>query len=159
MRVPGEILQGILARAALVLLRVYVGLVFLVKSLPGLRGDMPEHWAVTGGTRLQHGPAVARQIFQNVVVPNAEFFRSLISWGQLSIGVFLIVGLMTRLWAAAALVLCVGYTLGEQAGPWTPGNPIGSLAVMSLAILLGAAGRTLGVDSTLARRWPRSPFW
>jgi uncharacterized membrane protein YphA (DoxX/SURF4 family) len=158
MRLPGAILQGILARAALVLLRVYVGVVFLVKSLPGLR-DIPEHWGVSGGTRLEQGPAIARQIFQQVVVPNAELFRSLITWGQLSIGVFLIVGLMTRLWAAAALILCVVYTLGERAGPWTPGDATGLLAVMSLAILLGAAGRTLGLDSALARRWPRSPFW
>jgi thiosulfate dehydrogenase (quinone) large subunit len=159
MRLPGEILQGILARAALVLLRLYVGLVFLVKSLKEMRGNTPEHWPVTEGTRLGQAPAFARQVIQDLVLPNAEHFRSLIVWGQLSIGLFLILGLMTRLWAAAAIVLCVGYTLGEQAGPWTPGNATALLGAMSLAILLGAGGRTLGFDSTLARRWPRSPFW
>ena len=39
MRLPGEILQGILARAALVLLRVYLGVVFLISAVPKLRGD------------------------------------------------------------------------------------------------------------------------
>jgi thiosulfate dehydrogenase [quinone] large subunit len=159
MRLPGEILQGILARAALALLRVYLGLVFLVKGLKELRGNTPGNWPATVGTRFEQGPAVAREVFREVVVPNAEFLRSLITWSQLLIGVFLILGLITRLSAAAALVLCVVYTLGEQAGAWSPGNPAGLLAVMSLAILLGAGGRTLGIDATLARRWPRSPFW
>jgi hypothetical protein len=34
-----------------------------------------------------------------------------------------------------------------------------AFAAISLALLIGAAGRTFGVDSMLARRWPRSPFW
>jgi uncharacterized membrane protein YphA (DoxX/SURF4 family) len=39
MRLPGEILQGILARAALVLLRVYLGVVFLIAAVPKLQAD------------------------------------------------------------------------------------------------------------------------
>jgi hypothetical protein len=39
MRLPGEILQGILARAALALLRVHLGAVFLIAALPKLHED------------------------------------------------------------------------------------------------------------------------
>jgi thiosulfate dehydrogenase [quinone] large subunit len=159
MRLPGAILQGILARASLVLLRVYVGVVFLVRSVQKLQGESLKDWGRIGGTRLEQAPQIFQHVFQDVVLPNADIFRLLLLWGELFLGVFLIVGLLTRLWAVAALLLSLGYVLMEPARPWTPASADALLAVTSLAILIGAAGRTLGVDSWLAHRWPRSPLW
>ena len=39
MSLPGEVLQGILARGALVLLRVYLGVICLVAALPKVQED------------------------------------------------------------------------------------------------------------------------
>ena len=39
MSLPGEIIQGILARGALVILRLYLGVVFLVAALPKIQQD------------------------------------------------------------------------------------------------------------------------
>jgi hypothetical protein len=39
LRLPGSILQGILARAALAFLRTYLGVLFLLASGPKLRGE------------------------------------------------------------------------------------------------------------------------
>jgi len=159
MRLPGEILQGILARAALVLLRVYVGVVFLLRSVPKLQGDRLKAWDRIEGTRLEHAPQIFQRIFQDVVLPNADLFRLLLMWGELFLGVFLILGLLTRLWAAAALLLSLCYILVEPASSSSPASSNALVAVTSLAILIGAAGRTLGMDSWLAQRWPRSPLW
>ena len=43
MSLPGQVLQGILARGALVLLRVYLGTIFLVAVLPKLQQDFTPH--------------------------------------------------------------------------------------------------------------------
>jgi uncharacterized membrane protein YphA (DoxX/SURF4 family) len=160
MRLPGEILQGILARAALALLRVYLGVVLVAAALhwvPGNHGD--ELTGYLSGPGLAQSPAFYRPLLVDFVLPNAQLFAAVATWGELILGVLLIIGLMTRLSAAAALLLSVNYVLLRGALPWTPGSIDAAFAAISLALLIGAAGRTFGLDSTLARRWPRSPLW
>lgn len=151
LRAPAAIAQGILARAALALLRIYLGAVFLLAGWPKVRGE----FAVT----LENGHPFYRQFVQQVVLPNASLFAALLSWGELLVGVTLILGLVTRLSAAAALVLSVHYMLARGEWFWTPSSNHAAFAFISVALLIGAAGRTLGVDRFLAQRWPRSPFW
>jgi uncharacterized membrane protein YphA (DoxX/SURF4 family) len=133
-RLPGTILQGILARAALVVLRIYLGITLVLGA-----------WG-----RLQIG-----------VTPPAHtsILAYLISWGELLAGAFLLVGLLTRLWAAAALILALLTFYAEGAWQWSPSSHAAAVSAIALALLIGAAGRTLGLDAALARRWPRSPFW
>jgi uncharacterized membrane protein YphA (DoxX/SURF4 family) len=131
MRLPGAILQGILARAALVLLRVYLGVVFLLIGIQQLTPDAP--------------------------VPAGLLVPDLIVWGEIVVGVALTLGLLTRLAAAAALLLLANYILAQ--GTWDVTGDRTALGMIALAIMVGAAGRTLGLDGLLARRWPRSPLW
>ena len=129
MSLPGEIIQGILARTALVILRLYLGVVFLVAGLAKIQGDF------------------------------TSAFAALVSWGELLVGVTLILGLLTRFSAAVALVLALNYMFAKGAWFWTPSSSDAAFVAIALALLIGAAGRTLGLDAFLARRWPRSPFW
>jgi uncharacterized membrane protein YphA (DoxX/SURF4 family) len=160
MRLPGEILQGILARAALVLLRVYLGVVFLIAGLPKLQGDF-----TTGLTAFLEQRAMEqshpfyRGFLQEVVLPNTQLFATLVTWGEILVGVLLVLGLLTRLSATVALLLTLNYMFAKGAWPWMPSSNDAAFAAISLALVIGAAGRTLGLDSMLARRWPRSPFW
>ncbi len=136
MSLPGEILQGIVARWALVLLRIYLGTVFLVAALPKIQQDF--------GPGLPYPPA----------------FAALVNWGELLAGLLLILGLLTRLSAAVACLLALNYMFAKGAWFWTtPSSNDAAFVAISLALLIGAAGRTLGLDVFLARRWPRSPFW
>jgi uncharacterized membrane protein YphA (DoxX/SURF4 family) len=134
MRLPGSVLQGILARGALVCLRVYLGLTFLYSA--GLKVTT-EHPSLPG--RLTVATALP--------------------WAELLVGVFLVLGLATRFVAALAAVILVNYVLalGLQLSLLTSSQV--ALTAISLALLIGAAGRTFGLDSILARRWPRSPLW
>jgi len=131
MRLPGLVLQGILARAALVFLRLYLGVVFLFSSW--LKPNAPS-------------------------LPEASYLAAL-TVGELLVGLALVLGVLTRLSAVAALVISVGYF--RSTGAWL--DPTGSghaaHAAIAIALLVGAAGRTLGLDAVLARRWPRSPLW
>lgn len=160
MSLPGEVLQGILARGALVLLRIYLGTIFLVAALPKLQADFTP--GLTGFVQhvgLQAGHHFYQPFLQRVVLPNASVFAALVGWAELLVGVTLVLGLMTRLSAAVALVLTLNYMLAKGAWIWTPSSNDAAFVAIALALLIGAAGRTLGLDAFLARRWPRSPFW
>jgi thiosulfate dehydrogenase (quinone) large subunit len=160
MRLPGEILQGILARAALALLRMYLGVVFLIAAIPKLREDFtPALTAFVQQRAMEHSHLFYRGFLQEVVLPNAQLFAALVTWGELLVGVSLILGLMTRLSATVALLLTVNYMLAKGAWPWTPSSNDAAFAAISLALVIGAAGRTFGLDSMLAKRWPRSALW
>jgi thiosulfate dehydrogenase [quinone] large subunit len=160
MRLPGSILQGILARAALVLLRIYLGVIFLVAAWPKLWVDFtPGLTRFLEKVALENGHPFYQEFVRRVVLPNASLFAALITWGELLVGVTLVLGLMTRLSAAVALLLVVNYMLAKGAWFWTPSSNDAAFAAISLALIIGAAGRTFGVDALLAQWWPRSPLW
>ena len=96
---------------------------------------------------------------EQVVLPNAAAFAALITWAELLVGVTLILGLLTRFSAAVALILTLNYMFAKGAWFWTPSSHDAAFVAISLALVIGAAGRTLGLDAFLARRWPRSPLW
>jgi thiosulfate dehydrogenase [quinone] large subunit len=160
MSLPGEVLQGILARGALVLLRVYLGTIFLIAALPKLERNftlgLTEFVQLVG---LQKGHPFYQQFLERVVLPNPSVFAALVSWAELLVGVTLILGLMTRLSASLAMVLALNYMFAKGAWPWTPSSNDAAFVAIALALLIGAGGRTLGLDAFLARRWPRWPFW
>ena len=160
MSLPGQVLQGILARGALVLLRVYLGAVFLVAALPKLQQDFTPSligWVQQVG--LQRAHQFYRPFLEQVVLPNAPAFAALVTWAELLVGVTLVLGLLTRFSSAVALVLTLNYMFAKGAWFWTPSSNDAAFVAIGLALLIGAAGRTLGVDAFLARRWPRSPLW
>jgi uncharacterized membrane protein YphA (DoxX/SURF4 family) len=130
MRLPGTILQGILARAALTFLRVFLGGVFLLSA-----------WV-----RLGNG---------HPADPAADW----ILWGELLLGCALLLGFLTRLAAAGALVIVLYPLLAEPPELGTLTRPEIAWACISIALLIGAAGRTFGLDAFLAKRWIRSPLW
>ena len=132
MRLPGSILQGILARTALVLLRIYLGVIFLLAAWPTVSGMSAPETALPAG---------------------------LIPWGELLVGVTLVLGLFTRLAAVLALLLLVNRMYVAGAWVWDPSSNDAAFGAIAVALLVGAAGRTLGLDALLAERWPRSPLW
>jgi uncharacterized membrane protein YphA (DoxX/SURF4 family) len=130
MRLPGTILQGILARAALTFLRIYLGGVLLLsawlRTQDGSSGPLAADWLL---------------------------------WSELLVGTALVLGLLTRLAATGALIIVLYPLLVERTGLEMVTRVETAWACISVALLLGAAGRTLGLDSFLAERWIRSPFW
>jgi thiosulfate dehydrogenase [quinone] large subunit len=160
MSLPGVILQGILARAALVLLRMYLGVVFLLAALPKLEQDFtPGLIGFLQRVALQKGHPFYQEFVREIVLPNAPVFATLVTWGELLAGLTLIVGLLTRLSAVVTLLLAMNYMFAKGNWFWTSSSNDAAFVAISLALLIGAAGRTLGLDAFLARRWPRSPFW
>ena len=160
MNLPAQVLQGVLARGALVLLRLQVGVVLLVAGIPKVRGDFtPRLTGFLQNVALQDGHPFYQEFVRSVVLPHASIFAVLIGWSEVLIGAALVLGLATRFAAAAALLLFLNYLFAKGAWFWTPSSNDAAYLAISLALLIGAAGRTLGVDEFLAKRWPRCPLW
>jgi hypothetical protein len=129
MRLPASVAQGILARAALAFLRIYLGMAILIRAWDEIRAGI------------------------------APLLSEPVSWVGVVLGVALVVGCLTRLTAAVVLVWSINNLIQAGPGAWHPAGADAAFAAISIALLLGAAGRTIGLDDLLARRWPRSPFW
>src|SRR5829696_5360098 len=160
MRLPGEIIQGILARSALAVLRVYLGIIFLLAASPKVQRDpVPEYRAFVQQVAMERGHPFYQRFAERFVLPNAPAIAVVITWGEMLVGVTLILGLLTRGSAALGILLSINYMLARGAWFWSPWSNDAALVAIALAVFIGAAGRTLGLDTYLARRWPRSPLW
>ena len=128
MRLPGSILQGILARAALTFLRIGLGVVLVLQGWVGFQ---------------QYDPSGL------VLFP----------WVEVLVGSALILGLLTRLSAAGALLMLVQRLSSQELQLGVVEQSEVAWGCVALALIIGAAGRTFGLDALLAKHWARSPFW
>lgn len=76
---------------------------------------------------------------------------------EISLGVLLVLGLFTRPVALVAFALLTSLWVSEWGTAWIWELLVPVLA--SLALAVGAAGRTWGVDAFLARRRPSALWW
>lgn len=151
---------GTLARRVLAGLRIYVGLIFLIAVVPKFRGDFATRLSgFLSNVALTQGHPFYRAFLTSTVLPHLPAFAWLVKGGELLVAIGLIGGLATRLGALAALVLTLNYMFAKGAWPWFPSSNDGAFAALALALIIARAGRTCGVDSYLARRWPGVPLW
>jgi PQQ-dependent catabolism-associated beta-propeller protein len=98
-----------------------------------------------------------KEFLENTVLPNAALFAKFQTYGEVAVGVGLIMGFCVGLTALVGLFLTVNYGLATQ---WMSFGQQGFhvMLITSMIILLGArAGRVWGVDAlilrTSKRRW------
>jgi thiosulfate dehydrogenase [quinone] large subunit len=150
-------------------IRILVGAVWLNGGLEKLLNpDFPEQFATSleAGGFVSQAPPFFRGFMEGTVVPNAETFAQLMRVGELSLGIALILGLLTNLAAVGSILLSfvillsqggVGFGTGLGAPEFLSINLL--IALISVVILLSPAAKTPSVDYALARRNPGlSPF-
>ena len=93
-----------------------------------------------------------------VVIPRSALFGTLVLVAELYAGIAMVLGVTTRLAAAVALFLLVNYLCAKGRMPWTPGIDASDI-VLALVVMFTAAGRVLGIDRSLHRRFPGFPLW
>jgi uncharacterized membrane protein YphA (DoxX/SURF4 family) len=76
---------------------------------------------------------------------------------EISLGVLLVIGLLTRPVAFIAFVYLTSLWVSEWGTAWIWELLVPVLA--SLALAVGRAGRSWGIDAWLAQRQPSSPWW
>lgn len=76
---------------------------------------------------------------------------------EVSFGLFLLLGLLTRPVALAAFLFLTSLWISEWGTAWIWELLIPMIAAFS--VMVGGAGRKWGIDAKLARRYPRIPLW
>src|SRR5688572_31233201 len=157
----------------LAVLRIVVGLYF-VKSLVTkmsigmLGGVLPI--PVVSGRWLEVMPKIVtrqasenpiafyKQFLEGTVIPNSTVFAQLTAWGETAVGIGLTLGLLTGVASIVGLLLVTNYGLATQwMSPGQQGFHI-VLFVLMIAFFGARAGRTWGLDASIAAAKPDSPL-
>lgn len=149
------------SRTLLVVLRVYLGIVFLLAVWSKFGGDpgFASRLSVILERLAEGSHGFYRSFLAAAVLPRAPVFGVLVTAGELVVALSLIFGLATRLGAVLAMFLVLNYMLLKGAWFWTPSSNDAAFFMIGLVVMLGAAGRAFGIDYWLARRWPRLRLW
>ena len=136
------------------LLRVYTGVFFLYYGFGKVRNpNFADGLAGFVSDRLDDSAGLMRPFLESVVLPNKAVFAFLVAWGELAIGLALILGLATR-WASIAGAVMVGafwFTKGQGFLDAQNHDVIWFMIFIVLATV--HAGRVYGVDERLAHRF------
>jgi len=103
-----------------------------------------------------HAPAVWKTVMA-FAAAHASMAAPLQGFTEISLGVLLILGLLTRPVALVAFAFLASLWVSEWGTAWIWELLVPVLA--SLSLVVGGAGRTWGVDSFLARRRPSALWW
>ena len=148
----------------LAMVRVLTGAIWLIHAIPKFRngaaflppnGFFPNY--LQQGITTTVGPY--HDFMVNVVSPNAMIFAQLVRFGELLVGISLLLGLFSRLGGFFGVVLPLNYmavrgAVGTLSG-W--GSPDASLALLSAISLVMPTGRIAGFDGLRTRRVVRRP--
>ena len=103
-----------------------------------------------------HSPGAWKAVM-SLAASHAAMAAPMQAMTEISLGVLLIIGLLTRPVAFVAFAYLASLWVSEWGTAWIWELLVPVLA--SLALSIGRAGRAWGIDAWLARRWPSSPWW
>jgi uncharacterized membrane protein YphA (DoxX/SURF4 family) len=148
------------AANGLALVRMTIGAMFvwvffenLGKTLytPASYASLIRHYIEAG-----HSPAVWKA-FMAFAASHAAMAAPLQAMTEISLGILLLIGLVTRPAAFVAFLYLGSLWISEWGTAWIWELLVPVLASLGLAI--GRAGRRWGVDAWLSQQWPSSPWW
>jgi uncharacterized membrane protein YphA (DoxX/SURF4 family) len=148
------------ARYSLALMRVTIGTMFVWVFFENLGKDLyqPSNYAdlIKGYIENGSSPALWKHVMA-FMASQASVVAPLQGFTEISLGVLLVLGVLTRPAALVAFGFLASLWVSEWGSGWIWELLVPVLACLSIAI--GSAGRTWGIDSFLARKRPNSLFW
>jgi uncharacterized membrane protein YphA (DoxX/SURF4 family) len=148
------------ARFGLAIVRLTIGSMFVWVFFENLGKGLytPSGYAGLINYYIQHdhAPAIWKAIMASAASHSA-MAAPLQGMTEISLGVLLVLGLLTRPAGIVACGLLASLWVSEWGTSWIWELLVPTLAALGIAV--GAAGRTLGVDAFLARRHPSSLWW
>ena len=148
------------AASGLALVRVTIGAMFvwvffenLGKGLYTEKGyaDLINYYM-----KSSHSPAAWKAVM-GLAAKHAAMAAPTQGLTEIALGVLLVIGLFTRPVASVAFLFLGSLWISELGTAWIWELLVPVLA--SLALAIGRAGRTWGIDALLARRNPSSLWW
>jgi len=105
--------------------------------------------------KASHSPVVWKAVMAQAA-SHAAMAAPMQAVTEISLGILLVIGLLTRPAAFVAFLYLGSLWISEWGTAWIWELLVPVLA--SLGVALGRAGRRWGVDSWLSQRWPSSPW-
>jgi uncharacterized membrane protein YphA (DoxX/SURF4 family) len=155
-----EVINQPEAAIGLALVRVTIGAMFVWVFFENLGKGLytPAGYAslINYYIKMSHSPAAWKAVM-GVAASNAAIAAPLQAATEISLGILLVIGLLTRPAAFVAFLFLGSLWISEFGTSWIWELLVSVLACLGLAI--GRAGRKWGIDALLARRRPSSPWW
>jgi len=148
------------AQTALTLLRLALGSLFVWVFFENLGKGLYSPSGYSGLINYYiekgHGPQLLKSVMA-LMASHASIAGPMQGFTEITFGVLLLLGLLTRPVALAAFFFLTTLWLAEWGTAWIWELLMPML--VALALVIGAAGRKWGVDAILASRYPRVPLW
>ena len=148
------------AANGLALIRVTIGAMFVWVFFENLGKGLytPSGYAGLINYYIQksHSPAAWKAVM-TLAASSAAIAAPLQGATEISLGILLVMGLLTRPAAFVAFLFLGSLWISELGTSWIWELLVSVLACLGLAV--GRAGRRWGVDAWLSQRWPSSPWW
>ncbi|MCL4489179.1 MAG: DoxX family membrane protein [Chloroflexi bacterium] len=95
----------------------------------------------------------------NVATPNAALFGNLTMYGEILVGIALLLGVFSEVGITAGLIMNLAYLF---AAGWTSASTETvnlAMAGVSVILLLSGAGKVLSLEQFVYNRLPKLPWW
>jgi len=136
------------------LLRVYTGVFFLYFGFGKIkRGNFADGMEGFLNMQLENTFGFFRPFIESVVLPNKGLFAILVAWGELAIGLALIVGLATRWASLAGAIMVASFWFAKGQGFLDAQNHDAIWFVIFVVLAAVHAGRAHSLDERLAERF------
>ena len=148
------------AANGLAIVRVTVGAMFVWVFFENLGKGLyyPAGYAelINHYIKASHSPGAWKWIM-GLMASNASMAAPMQAATEISVGILLVIGLLTRPVALVAFLFLASLWVSEWGTSWIWELLVPVLA--SLGLSVGRAGRAWGIDALLAQRRPSSPWW
>lgn len=146
--------SGYLTTWPIAALRIYTGIFFLIHGF----GKVSRGGAFADGmagflSSQENTFGFYRGIIESVIIPNKGLFAFLVAWGELALGVALILGIATRYAGFAGAFLTMNFWFAKGGGFFSGQNHDTVWMMILLVLALLPAGRVFGVDGKLSDRF------
>jgi uncharacterized membrane protein YphA (DoxX/SURF4 family) len=155
-----DVVSQFSATKGLAIVRLTIGVMFVWVFFENLGKGL---YTTTGYASLinyyikaSHAPAAWKAIM-GLAAGHAAMAAPMQAMTEISLGILLLIGLLTRPAGLVAFLFLGSLWVSEWGTAWIWELLVPMLAALALAV--GRAGRTWGVDAFLARRRPSSPWW
>lgn len=148
------------APLALAILRIGLGALFVSVFFENLQKGLYSPLGYSGLINYYidkgHAPQALKAVM-GLMASHASVAGPMQGFTEITFGVLLLVGFLTRPVALAALLFLTTLWISEWGAAW-----IWELLmpmIVALSLMIGAAGRKWGIDALMLRRYPRVPLW
>jgi uncharacterized membrane protein YphA (DoxX/SURF4 family) len=148
------------AQIALAILRIGLGSLFISVFFENLGKGLYSPSGYSGLINYYiekgHAPQVLKSVMA-LMANHANVAGPMQCATEITLGLLLFIGLLTRPVALAAFLFLSTLWIAERGTAW-----IWELLmpmIVALVLMFGAAGRKWGIDGFIARRYPRSLLW